>query len=244
MAARYRACIRSRSFGLQAVPDTVHGMDELRIAFHSNFLTQAIDVHLDEVRPRIKVDVPDVLDDLRASHHFRRAAEKEFQQREFFGSQRNCAACAAHASLMPIQFQIAMAEDAAARGAPPDERANSSEQFGYREWLRHVIIRARIQTLHSLLDEAARGEHQNRSIHAGITQFAANLQSTQPRESDIEQNAVIRGVSGHHDGFLARLRQIDSVGILAQGPADETSHATLVLDQEYTHTGHNSSSDA
>ena len=215
----------------------MNGMDELRIAFSCNLLPQTIDVNLDEVCTRIEVHVPDMLDDLRAWYHLGRAAQKEFEQSEFFGGQRNRPACPRHPSLVAIQFQIAITENAATRGAPPDERTNSREQFGYGEWFRQVIVCARIQTFDSLLDETARGEHQNGSIHSGITQFAANLQSTQPRESNVEQNAVIRGVSGHVDGFLARLGQIDSVGILAQGPADETGDTSLIFDQEYTHCG-------
>src|SRR3954470_23787383 len=68
---------------LQAVSDAMNRVDDPRTTFRCQFLTESIDVHLDEIRLAVKIGIPDVLDDLGSRSNIRSTAHQKFQQREF-----------------------------------------------------------------------------------------------------------------------------------------------------------------
>jgi len=50
-----------------------------------NLLTQAVDVHLNEVCLAIKMAVPNMLDDFTARHKFGGMEQEKLEERKFFG---------------------------------------------------------------------------------------------------------------------------------------------------------------
>src|SRR5262249_35372529 len=154
-------------------------------------LAQPVDVDLHEVCFRIEVRVPDVLDDFAAGNDIGRAAQKKFQQVEFFRCQRDSAAPKRHSPTVAVEFQVGMPEHASGAGAAANERANAGEQFGYGKRFRQIVVRSGVQPLDSLLDQTARGEHQDWGIDSGVSQFTANMETAQTGQTNVEQNTVV-----------------------------------------------------
>ena len=117
----------------------------------------------------------------------------------------------------------------------PDESAHARDEFGDRKWFCQIVVGARVQTFHALLDEAACSEHQDRSIDLPITQQPADLKPAAARQADIENDAVITGCTRHLDRLLAGIRKIDGIGILTQRTADEVRDAAFIFDNQDSH---------
>ncbi len=89
-----------------------------------------------------------------------------------------------------------------------------------------------------MFDKPARGEHEDRSVDFCVPELAANLDSAQTGQTDVQQDTVVCRRRRHFNGFLARLREVHSIGILTKRPADETRHAALVFNDQDSHRGH------
>src|SRR5207302_773387 len=97
-------------------------------------------------------------------------------------------------------------------------------------------IRACVQPFDSLFHEAPRSEHQNRSIDFGVSELAAYMDSAQSRQTNVEQNTVVRRMRSHSKGLLTGVREIDSIRVLAQCPANKTCHPPFVFDKKDSHS--------
>src|SRR5579864_1665487 len=72
------------SFGSsQPVTHTAQRVEQLQAPALVNFLSQPVDVDLDEVRLAVKMTVPYVLDDFAARHGFGGAHQQKFEQCKF-----------------------------------------------------------------------------------------------------------------------------------------------------------------
>src|SRR2546425_20688 len=198
-------------------------------------MAQTIDVHLHQVRLRIKVDIPNVFDDIVARHRIRGAAQEKFEQREFPGGKRNRTAGTSHAPLMPVHLDVRVAKQTPAAVEPSNQRAHASEQFGDGERLGQVVIGAGIKAFDSLFDKCASREHKNGSVDARAAKYAANLDAAQARQSDVEHDAVVRNFSGQLERLLAVLRKIHGVRVFPKRAANNTCYTPLVFHQEYSH---------
>ncbi len=98
---------------------------------------------------------------------------------------------------MAIQREVGKAQlGIAAVEAAAHERAHSSKELCQGKRLSEVVIGAGVQSGDPLLDQASRGEHQNRSFDALLAQFAANLETAHARQPNIQKNSVVGDIRG------------------------------------------------
>ena len=93
------------------------------------------------------------------------------------------------------------------------QRPHAGQQLFEGEWLRQIVIGARIQAGDPFGDGIAGGEDQNRQVVAGAAELAADLQPIQARHHHI-QDQRIRSVAGNHgEGLDTVMGQLDRVAI-------------------------------
>jgi hypothetical protein len=81
------------------------------------------------------------------------------------------------------------------RGPParraPHERPQPREQLGEGERLRQVVVGARVEPAHAVLDGVARGEHDDRRPDARGAHPPARLDAVHVRHQDVEHHRVV-----------------------------------------------------
>jgi hypothetical protein len=92
-----------------------------------------------------------------------------------------------------IHIQIVITERARLRhiAGPADERRNPGKQFGKREWLRQVIIRAALKTPKAILHRAPGTQYDHRKGQAAIAQFIDDAQSVHARQHDVDDGRIV-----------------------------------------------------
>src|ERR1700733_6244530 len=103
---RLLACFIESGGQAEAITHASHRVDQFDPVGLVDFLAQAVDIDLDQVRLCVKSVRPNIFYDNRTSYRFRRARQKQLQEREFFCSQRNRLPRARHQSLLPVELQI------------------------------------------------------------------------------------------------------------------------------------------
>src|SRR6185295_18033602 len=73
-------------------------------------------------------------------------------------------------------------------------------KFSRLEWLGEIVVGSRLETLHLVVEFAARGEHQNRSLHAMLSKVAAHIETATRWKHDVEDNKI-EGLA--HGEFLS-----------------------------------------
>ena len=78
--------------------------------------------------------------------------------------------------------------------APPNEGPHTREKFCQDEGFREVVVGARIQPFDSLLDQTSRRQHQDRRFYSSLAKLAADFDSAEVGQTNIEKNGVVSDV--------------------------------------------------
>src|SRR6266566_7308786 len=128
-------------------------MDELDGTVLINLLAKTVDIDLDQVGFAVEVAVPDMLHNFTAGNKFRCPKQKQFEQSEFSGSQRDRLFVARGAPAVAVECEVGVAKPCvAAMKAAANQRPDPGQEFRENKWLRQIVIRARIKALNPLLD--------------------------------------------------------------------------------------------
>ncbi len=66
------------------------------------------------------------------------------------------------------------------------QRPHAGSEFCQREGFCEIAVRASVQTFHALFHQTTRGQHQYRSLDACLSQFAADLDAAEARQTDVQ----------------------------------------------------------
>ena len=113
-----------------------------------------MDVH--HVALGIEVHVPDFLEQRRASDHFVGVEKEVLQELEFLGGEVHGLARHMHGVAQAVQADVPELEGLQPLGSPAaNQGPHPGEQLIEVERLRHVVIRARVQTPDHIRDRIA-----------------------------------------------------------------------------------------
>src|ERR1700682_939049 len=206
-------------------------MNELRGTIFVNLLAQSIDIDFHQVGFAIEVAVPNVLDDFTARDQFGSMKQEQLEQRKFLGRQWDYLGAARGAPTMTIQREVRTAHlGIAAVKAAAHQRSNSSQEFCQGKRLSEIVIGTGIQSGYPLLDQASRGEHQDRSFYALLAKLTADLEAAHTGQPNVQENSVVGDIRGEVKRLLASLGHVNSVGIFPQGTGDEAGDLPFIFD--------------
>ena len=111
-------------------------------------------------------------------------------------------------------------------------RASSSLE---RERLREIVVRARLESAHAVVDGVARGEHENRSLDAVLARVSADVEPVATRQHDVEYDDIElserdRLARGCRVSRVARLDER-----LAQSLQEDSRELRVIFDEKYAH---------
>src|SRR5215510_4666137 len=192
----------------EAIPNATNRMDERVSLLVIDLATDTPDIDIDDVGRRVKMKIPNVLQQHRPRDDPTFIANQVLKQLEFAGKQTDIPATPAGGSRYEIQLEIPDTQHRFLndRVAASSKCFNTRQQLHEREWLGKVIIAAGAQPTHSIVNLAKRTDDQNRGDDASLSQAAHDLNSIDVRKHAI--NRYHRIISGKSK--TQRIAAIDS----------------------------------
>lgn len=91
---------------------------------------------------------------------------------------------------------------------PPDERAEPREHLFHPEWLRHIVVRAFVDSVNRLVPASAGGEHEHGHGQPRTAPAAEHRQAVDARQSEVENHRVVPFRAREKIGALAALMRV------------------------------------
>src|ERR1700722_2763267 len=208
------------------------GMDEDAVEAAVDRLPQTADMHINEVRLRVKLQIPNALEQHRARHHLPCAPHQKLKERKFLRGELDLAARAARAPPEQIELQIPDLQHRRRLRAclSAQERLDAREQLDERERLRQIVIAAGTQAAHAIIHITERREHEDRCLTALLTQDLHYRQSVHVRQHAIRDDGVILALGGAKQAIAAVRRMLYRVAALTQSLQHEACGFRVILD--------------
>src|SRR5215210_699327 len=160
-AARRTAISAAPAVRAQAIARAAHGLDRLDAERPVDLLAQVADVDVDDVRAVLVLAIPRVLEQLEAVEDLAGAAHERVEQGELLGRQLDLGLPAPDPPRRGVEPEVARLEHGGApERAPARERAQPRGQLLEGERLGEVVVGARVEPAHAVLDRVAGGEHE------------------------------------------------------------------------------------
>ncbi len=160
------------------------------------------------------------------------------QQRELFGRQIHESGPAHDDPAHRVECDVAgLAHQRRTGALAAQQRAYPRAELGEGKRLREVVVGSRVEALHTILDQAARREHQDRQVGLSAAQRRADGESVHPRQHDVENDQVVTGRLGQANGRLAVAGEIHRELILDQSLPDEGGEFRLIFHHQHAHGG-------
>ena len=148
----------------EAIPDAAHRMDQGIGLSVVDLAADASDIDVDDVRRRIEMQVPDVLQQHCAGDDAAFVADQVLQELELTRQQRDLLAAPARITRDQVDGKIADAQNRffSDRVAAAAERLQAREQLDEGERLDELVVAAGAQAAHAVIDLPERADDQSR----------------------------------------------------------------------------------
>src|SRR3954447_6890933 len=227
----------SRVIGLlnpDHVASAAHGVEDARLAAGLELAAQVRDEYVDGVRLGERRVAPDIVEQGLARHHQTLVAHQVLEQLELARRQVDATLAAEDLARVRVEAQVGDDErSAAARRPAPQQRAPPGQQLLALERLDEVVVGARVEPTHAVLERVAGGEHEDRDV-AAVAQPARHLDAVEARQAEVEHN----GVGLEHRRLLERghsvLGQLHVIALEPQRATQRPRNLGVVLDYEHS----------
>ena len=213
-------------------------MDERGVEAAVDLAPQAAHVDVDDVGLGVEVVVPYRLEQHGAGHHLPGVAHQVFEQPELAGLELDGTPGPPDGAREKVHLQVRDHEPGGRRpvaAAPPRQRLDPGRELGEREGLDEIVVAARAQALHPVVDLAEGAQHEHRGRPIRGAQRAHDRQAVEPGEHPIDDDHVVAGVEGEQQPFLPVAGVVDHVPRLFEPLADEAGGLRIVFDEEDAH---------
>ena len=141
----------------------------------------------------------------------------------------------AHVARGGIEREVAEAQALRRRLHAAQERAQPGEQLAQREGLDQVVVGARVEAGHAVVDRVARGEHQDRRTVAGLAHAPADLEAVDVRHGDVKHDGIELLGRETVERLAAILGERHVIALEGQRALHRRSQRRLVVDHQDSH---------
>ena len=134
-----------------------------------------------------------------------------------------------------IEREVGEAQALRRRLDAAQQRAQAGEQLAQREGLDQVVVGARVEAGHAVVDRVARGEHQHRRAVAGLAHAPADLEAVDVRHGDVEHDGIELLGRETVERLAAVLGERHVVALERQRALHGRSQRRLVVDHQDSH---------
>ena len=135
-----------------------------------------------------------------------------------------------------VEPDVAGLEDGVERlGRAAGEGPQAGRQLGEGERLDQVVVGAGVEPGDAVGHGVARGQEQDRGLHAPAAQPAADLEPVDAGQHDVEDDRVVGGDGDPVERLFAAAGEVDGVALLGQPAAEQAGQPRLVFDHQDAH---------
>src|SRR6266849_2385974 len=205
--------VRVLARSTEAVPDTPNRVDQRIGLLAVDLATHAPDIDVDDVRRRIEMKVPDVLQQHRPGYDAAFVAHQVLQKLEFLRKKLNGLAVAAGGPRHQVNREITDAQHGLLDNgvAAPPERLDARQQLDEGKRLDQIIIAAGPQATHPIVDLSECADDQDRSGDTVVTQLTHDGDAVDVRKHPIDRDHRIVAGDAAAQCLIARGGQVHLV---------------------------------
>src|ERR1039457_6357604 len=219
---------RSRMGMLRALPgvtepvaDAPDRLDVVPAERRVDLAPQVVHVLVDDVRATVVGEVPHRLDDLRAGKHVAGMPKKQLKQGELLRGKPQFRLRAPRPLRSWVELHVSFGQDDGARPVTPaGERPQPGGEF---------------QPAHPVSHAVSRGQHEHRGPLSLFPEPAAELESVEVREHDIQDDRPVGVLGGQPHAVLAAAGDVDGVPFLLKRAFEEPGHPGFIFHHEHPH---------
>src|ERR1700737_4287745 len=170
----------------ETVPDTANRMNQRIGLLAVDFAAHAPDIDVDDIRRRIEMKIPDVLQQHGPGYDAALVAHQILQKLEFPGQQENVLAAPAGGARHQVDREVADAQDGLFGDdvATPAKRLDARQQFDERKRLDQIVVAAGPQAAHLVVDFSKRTDDQDGCGDAVVAQLTHDRDAIDVRKQD------------------------------------------------------------
>ncbi|CAM2147124.1 hypothetical protein PT2222_10068 [Paraburkholderia tropica] len=222
---------------LQQIAETAHRDDFDTAVFE--LLAHAVHVDFDRGIAEIAAEVREVILQLRLAHDAAMTQQQHFEHGEFARREferlvvvEDAAVDAREAHAAERHFRT---RHVAVRAAATHHGANARFEFGGLERLEHVVVGARIEALHAVVQLVARGEDDHRRVTIALTEAREQRHAVDAGQAQIEDHELMAILRECLFGEDAVVDHVDREAGLFEAGLDAACDGAVVFDQKESH---------
>src|SRR5580693_8619874 len=231
-ARRNARALKTSSVHIQFEADSADIDDEASRARRVELAPQIADLHVDDIRLRHKVEIPNILEQHRPGHDLPGSAHEIFEQGEFPRQEINRLAVAPDAPFNEIHLQRANLQTREPRvAAPAQERFDSRTEFTNVERLDQIIVAAGFQSVDAIVDRRQRADHQGgRDVAFGAQRLnnGKTIAALQHAVDDQHRRSQARCTQP----FVYRLEKLNGMAARLQFKTNLLGKVALIFDDQ------------
>ena len=198
---------------------------------------QPPDMHVDNIRSRVEVIVPDLLEHHRARHHLPGVPREIFEQVEFARSQRDRAALPDDGAREQVDLEIADRQlgrlpFGAATIDATEDRIDPSGELGEREGFDEIVVGAGVEPVDAVIDRAQRGEDERRRRNARGANRTEHRQPVEARQHAVRYDQVEDTLARQEQPIAAIAAGLDDIARLPQPLGEVGGGRGIVFDDQ------------
>lgn len=213
-------------------------MDQRSIEITIDHLTQSTDVDIDDVRLRIEVQIPNGLEEHRASDHLAGVSDKDLQKPEFPSCQRQSASGSSGGVRQQVEFEIGHSQSGGrCITRATREGFDAGHEFIHREGLAEIIVAAGAQPADSLIDRIQGREHDDGRPSTRRSDPLDDLETIETGQHTIRDDDGMLGLQGRRQPLRPVRDRRDRVTARRERDGDVVGDLAVVFDEQDRH-GH------
>src|SRR5258708_6948021 len=220
----------------ETVPDTANRMDQRISLLTVDLAAHTPHIDVDDIRRRIEMKIPDVLQQHRPGHNAAFVADQILQQLEFPRKKKNVLAAPAGVPRYQVDREVAdtkhgLLDDSV---AAPAKRLDPRQQLNERERLDQVVVAAGAQAAHSVVDFSKCADDQDGRGDAVVAQLTHNRDAVEVRKHAVDRDHGILAGRAAAPGLAAADGQIHLATAGRARVHDLTGGFRVVLNDQNT----------
>lgn len=231
------AALERLSIVANPVTGTTDRLDQLAIEAPIDFGAQPADMALDQVRARIEMKRPNVLQQHCPGDDFAGVAQEIFEQLILLLLEVDVPAGSRHGSFEQVKFQVC---DDQSRRRLGDRRTSAKrryprEKFGAGERLDEIIVGTRVQSLDTVGDAVKGGKEECRSLDTCCTNCLERAQAIEIGDDPVQDEGRIFIARRKKDRVASGDAVIDDMARRAEQARYVVAHLPIIFEQEKFH---------
>jgi hypothetical protein len=213
-------------------------MEQFPIKSVIDFLTEALDINVNDICACVEVVIPYTLGNLSTGQHPSWRLDEVLKQGKFPSLELNGLSCTHNLAGNQIYRQILNFQKRQPLSTRPTGKGlDACHQFLHGEWLGKIVVRTKVQSLHSLGNLSPRRQKQDRSGYMSLPKGPQHAQTVASRHHYVEYDGIVGSCPGEVERIVTVVYHVHRMAFLSESIPDVAGHFLFIFSEKDTHMG-------